>query len=770
MKLIVVESPTKAKALTSYLKNDTDDYKVLASFGHVRSLSRTTGSVDVDNGYAMSWDTIPKSLKAVKEIISNAKASDEVILATDPDREGEAISWHLVELLNKAKVKTKLSRMTFHSITPSSIKEALNNLKEIDQKLVDAYMARLGLDYLVGYNLSPVLWRKLPGSKSAGRVQSAALRIITDREYEIQSFIPEEYWTLHAKFTQNNYSCDAELIKWDDKKVERFMWNKDSVKSAVDSLFQDNYQVNEFEHKEQLRRPYAPLITSTLQQEAANRLGWKPVFTMRVAQKLYEGIKIDKKIVGLITYMRTDSVNISAQGIEECRKSIKDQFGDKYLPEKANFYKSKVRNAQEAHEAIRPTNFTYYPKEIQQYLDEDCFKLYDLIWKRAVSSQMMPAIYESCNMFIQGSKGLWKAHGVKGKFDGFQKLYNVEKLENVDIWMFEKGDVNCENVESETHETKPLPRFTETSLIKYLEDKGIGRPSTYANILNVLDAREYVFRDKKAIVPSNLGWLVSAFLKNNFELYVQDGFTSEMENQLDLVAQGEKDWKELLANFWKDFKLQIDSAFKLDMRDVLKEISKTYAQHFFKQGEAPKCSKCDGVQELRISKGSGFLCCSNYPDCDWSKSIDNALDKNVTVGVDPDSGDEIMLKHGPYGYYLQWGATEVKSRVILPKMFAPPHTVTLEEALKIKQLPIVIGNHPENGEEIKVGIGRFGPWILYKKTYVSLKKSPFEVTLEECLDILNVPRNKSKIESKNKEEKDPKTTEIKKKTRRKSSK
>ncbi len=750
MKLIVVESPTKAKALNSYLKSEDIDYKVLASYGHVRSLLKTTGSVDVNNEFSMSWENISKSSKAVKEIVKIAKESDEVILATDPDREGEAISWHLVEIFKKAKLKAKLSRMTFHSITPKSIKEAINNLKEINQKLVDAYMARLGLDYLVGFNISPVLWRKLPGSKSAGRVQSSALRIITDREYEIKEFISDDYWTLHAKFSQNNHSCDANLIEYNNKKIDKFHWNAESVEEAVLSSKNDKYLVDSFETKEQLRRPYAPLITSTLQQEAANRLGWKPIFTMKVAQKLYEGLKLKEGIVGLITYMRTDSVSISEQGIQDCRKVIKSKFGDQYLPEKANFYKTRSKNAQEAHEAIRPTNFGYFPEEIKQYLDDDCFKLYNLIWKRALSSQMVPAVYESYNMFVKGTKTTWKAHGVKSKFDGFQKLYNIDKLENENVWKFKVGDVVCDDVKHEKHETKPPARFTETSLIKYLEEKGIGRPSTYAGIIHVLDAREYIFRDNKSIIPSDLGWIVTAFLKNNFSLYVQDDFTSEMENQLDLVAQGEKDWKELLKTFWVEFKNKVDLAFKLDMKDVLKEISQTYKKHFFNQDETPKCPKCNGTQELRISKGSGFLCCSNYPECNWNKSIENALDQNVVVGVDPNSEDDILLKHGPYGYYLQWGSAEVKSRVILPKMFAPPHNVTLEEALKIKSLPLVIGKHPENNEDIKVGIGRFGPWILYRNTYVSLKKNPFETTLNECLDILNITKNKKKIESKNK--------------------
>ncbi|QEK38471.1 type I DNA topoisomerase [Candidatus Cytomitobacter primus] len=754
MKLIVVESPTKAKALNSYLKNEDVGYKVLASYGHVRSLTKTKGSVDVDNDFSMSWENITKSSKAVKEIIAQAKNSDEVILATDPDREGEAISWHLVQIFEKAKVKTKLSRMTFHSITPKSIKEALNSLKEIDQKLVDAYMARLGLDYLVGFNLSPVLWRKLPGSKSAGRVQSAALRIITDREYEIQSFVPEDYWTLHAKFKQNKYECTTDLFEWNNKKVEKFMWDSKSVVEAKNELLGNSYKVTEFEFKDQVRRPYAPLITSTLQQEAASRLGWKPIFTMKIAQKLYEGIKLGSGIVGLITYMRTDSVNVSQQGIKECRDMIQSQFGKQYLPDSPHFYKSRVRNAQEAHEAIRPTNFNHSPNSIKEYLDDESFKLYDLIWKRAVSSQMASAIYEACNMFIKGEKGTWKAHGVKSKFDGFQKLYNVDKLENTDIWSFSEGDVKCLEVEDEKHATKPPSRFTETSLIKYLEEKGIGRPSTYAGVMYVLDKRGYIFQNKKSVIPSNLGWVVSAFLKNHFSLYVQDEFTSEMENKLDLVSKGEKDWKELLEDFWKDFQAKVNEAYNLDVKDILKEISNTYQQHFFKQDKVPKCPKCDGMQELRISKGNGFLCCSNYPACNWNKSIDSELDQNVILGTDPNSGDEVLIKHGPYGYYLQWGAAEVKARVLLPAMFAPPHNITIEEAIKIRNLPIIVGRHPDNGEDIKVGIGRFGPWILYKNTYVSLKKSPFDVTLEECLDILNVTRNQKKIEKKNSEKKD----------------
>ncbi|QEK38019.1 type I DNA topoisomerase [Candidatus Cytomitobacter indipagum] len=756
MKLIVVESPTKAKALNSYLKNESIEYKVVASYGHVRALAKTKGSVDVENDFAMNWENVSKSSKAAKEIISIAKKSDEVILATDPDREGEAIAWHLAQMMGSGKVKAKLSRMRFHSITPKSIKESLDKLEDIDQDLVDAYMARLGLDYLVGFNISPVLWRKLPGSKSAGRVQSSALRIITDREYEIESFVSEDYWTLHAKFSQNQYSCTADLHEWEGKKIDKFMWTSESVDSAKNELLKSDYQISNFEFKDQLRNPSAPFITSTLQQEAANKLGWKPMFSMKIAQKLYEGVKLSNGMEGLITYMRTDSVNISQSGVDECRAMIENEFGSTYLPKKQNFYKSKVRNAQEAHEAIRPTNFNHLPEQVKPYLNEEEFKLYNLIWKRSVASQMASAIYEICNMFISGEKGTWKAHGVKSKFDGFQKLYSIDKLENEDIWSFNKDTIKCDEVVDEKHQTKPPSRFTETSLIKYMEDKGIGRPSTYANILFVLDKRGYVFQNKKSIIPSNLGWIVSAFLKNYFEIYVQDEFTSGMEDKLDLVSKGEKNWKELLQDFWVNFKSKIDDAYNLDMKDILKRISQTYKEHFFKKTDA-KCPKCKGDQELRISKGSGFLCCSNYPSCNWNKSIDSELDQDLTLGEDPDSGDEILVKQGPYGYYIQWGKAEVKARVMLPAMFAPPHNLTVEDALKIKSLPIIIGRHPSNGEIIKIGIGRFGPWILYKNTYVSLKKSPFETTLEDCLHILESPRNRSKIEKKNEEKSDKKT-------------
>ncbi|USO00611.1 MAG: type I DNA topoisomerase [Alphaproteobacteria bacterium] len=751
MKLIVVESPTKAKALSSYLKDENTSYKVLASYGHIRALSKKSGSVDPEHDFDMHWEIPTKADKALKSILSQAKLSDEIILATDPDREGEAIAWHLCQLLKKSEINKKISRMSFHSITPNAIKESLKNLDKINEKLVDAYMARLGLDYLVGFSISPILWRKVPGSKSAGRVQSAALRIITDRESEIEAFIPQNYWTFHAIFTQKKHQCSADLIEFEKEKIDKFTIQADQLESIMQKLKQEVYHVSDIEIKDQIKRSSPPLITSTLQQEAANKLGWQPIFTMKVAQKLYEGIQIGNNITGLITYMRTDSVHIAKDKIEECRNLIKNTFGDDYLPATPNTFKSKVRNAQEAHEAIRPTNFKHTPNSIKEYLDNDCFKLYKLIWERAVSSQMSPAVYEICNLTIQGAKSVWKAHGVKNKFDGFQKLYNLEKSENTEVWNFIKDQVLQQDIKTEEHQTKAPSRFTETSLIKYLEEHGIGRPSTYANILYVLQSRQYVVKQNKSLVPSNLGWLVSAFLKSHFSLYVQDEFTSELENELDLVSNGEKEWKKLLKDFWNEFKLKIHESTNLNIKDVFKNISNTYMYHFFKSDKEVKCTKCsDGIQELRISKGNGFLCCSNYPNCKWNKSIESELDQNqVIVGQDPVTQDEILIKHGPYGYYLQWGSTDIKTRIMLPKMFEPPHNLTLEEAMELKNFPKVVGIANEDNSEIKVGIGKFGPWILYKNTYVSLKKNPFTVTLEECMEILNLPRNKKKIDDKN---------------------
>ncbi|QEK38997.1 type I DNA topoisomerase [Candidatus Nesciobacter abundans] len=820
MRLIIVESPTKAVAISGYLKGfENGPYKVIASYGHVRALAKKSGSIDVEKDFKMKWEDVSTASEVIKKIVDEAKKSKEVILATDPDREGEAISWHIVQILRENKVDVKFSRMVFNSITPNEVKNALKNLRSINDELVSAYKARKALDYLVGFNLSPVLWKKLPCRsnqkvQSAGRVQSAALRIIVERENEIVNFESKPYWTISGDFVQETNSFEADLDYYNNEKIEKFSWTEDSVKAAKEVLEKEEYSVSKIDKTEQKRNPLAPFITSTMQQEAASRLDWKPYETMRVAQKLYEGVKVGSAVIGLITYMRTDSVKISDQGIKECRDFISDSFGNNYVSKSVNQYKSRAKNAQEAHEAIRPTKFDFTPEKVQDYLDEKSLKLYRLIWNRSVASQMSHALYDKMTINIESKSSAWKSTGSKLKFDGYQKVYGKEESEEQVIWNCKEGSVSCDEVNINQHETKPPNRFTETGIIKYLEEHGIGRPSTYANILSTLEYRGYVTKNRKTLIPSEIGWLVTGFLKNNFEKFIENDFTSDMEEKLDSIANGKQDLHELLETFWKDFEKYIEKTDDLDPKSVMLDISSTYTKFFFDQDEIPNCPKCsDGKQELKVGKGSAFLSCSNYPDCNWSKSASSKIDSDMILGDDPKTGLPIALKYGPYGYYLQIGQksdTDFKrialpknmkdpgnmnlenalkivnsdsvlgddpetglkinlkhgpygyyiqigeksdegfKRIPVPKIFRNPENITFEEAIKIRSLPLKMGEY--NDHDVHVDIGRFGPHLLYNNVYISIKKrNPFEVTWDDCLEILESPESKKKIDQKSKE-------------------
>ncbi|MFM7345761.1 MAG: type I DNA topoisomerase [Tagaea sp.] len=771
MKLVIVESPAKAKTINKYLGTD---YTVLASFGHVRDLREKDGAVEPDREFAMHWEVGERAKRPVSEIVKALKGADTLILATDPDREGEAISWHLKEVLAEAKKlgKIDVKRVVFNEITKSAILEAMRHPRDLDRDLVDAYLARRALDYLVGFNLSPVLWRKLPGSRSAGRVQSVALRLICERETEIERFRAREYWTIAGTFQAPDGSpFEAKLTHLDGARLDKFdLPDEAAARAAVAKIEAgDPFRVGAVEKKCSRRNPMAPFTTSTLQQEASRKLGFGASRTMRLAQQLYEGVDIGGETVGLITYMRTDSVTLSQEAVRAARALIAEQYGKKFLPEQPRVWKTQAKNAQEAHEAIRPTDLLRRPDQVRARLSDDQLKLYELIWRRTVASEMESAQLDqtAVDLVSRDGRTTMRATGSVIVFEGFLALYREDRddpngeedEENRLLPALAEGDATPrKSVKPEQHFTQPPPRFSEASLVKRLEELGIGRPSTYASILETLQDRGYVRLDKRRFIPEDRGRVVTTFLEHYFKRYVEYDFTAKLEDLLDEISGGRAEWRKVLTDFWAAFSKSLDDTKDLKIRDVIDALDEALGPHFFpdKPGGAdprscPSCS--DGRLGLRLGKRGAFIGCSRYPECSFTRplSVDNGDGEgsanggiaNKVLGVDPATGEEVHLKNGPYGPYLQLGtggAKEKPKRVSIPKDIQPSD-VGLELALKLLTLPRPVGDHPTDGLPILAGLGRFGPYLKHGDKYKSIPttQDALEIGLNRAVDILAQP-------------------------------
>ena len=703
----------------------------------------------------------------MKEITDAAKKSDNLYLATDPDREGEAIAWHVEKLLrdNSSLSNLKIHRITFNEVTKNAVLDSLKEPREIDKNLVNAYLARRALDFLVGFTLSPVLWRKLPGSKSAGRVQSVALKIISERELEIEKFIPQEYWSIQGEFTNSeNKTINARLALYEGNKVDKLdIKNEKEAEKIYGEIKNSKFTVGTITKKEAKRNPYPAFTTSTMQIESSRKLGLSVNQTMRTAQKLYEGTEIKGETTGLITYMRTDSVVMSNDAINQIRNFVTDNYGPNYLPEKPRIYKSKAKNAQEAHECIRPTNINLTPKDIKQYITNEEFKLYEIIWQRAVSSQMASAILDQVAVDIvnEDKKISLRANGSTIKFLGMYKVYQevkdddkVEEKELILPVMNEGESLNLKEVNKNQHFTLPPPRYTEASLVKKLEELGIGRPSTYASIIKVLQDRDYVILDKKRFNPLDRGRIVSIFLEKYFNKYVEYDFTADLENQLDEISDGKLDWKEVIRKFWKTFKQLCDETVGKSNREVIDVLDDALGPHFFPpdgNDEKRKCPTCNnGRLGIKVGKFGGFIGCSNYPDCKYTVQFNQLNDKDNSslsgpkeIGIYPETGEMITLRKGPYGFYMQVGeGTKEKKpkRVSIPKNFEPD-AIGLNTAIQLLGLPRKLGFHPETNKTVSAGIGMYGPYILHDKKYKALEKTDniLDIELERALELISKP-------------------------------
>ena len=745
MNVLVVESPGKVKSINKYLGSG---YKVLASFGHIRDLPPKDGSVKPDDDFAMSWEVDAKAQKRIKDIVDAVKNADKLILATDPDREGEAISWHVLEVLKQKKAlrkDLKVERVAFNAITKSAVQEAIAHPREINEELVDAYLARRALDYLVGFTLSPVLWRKLPGSRSAGRVQSVALRLVVEREQEIEAFKPVEYWSIDADVRAPAGSFTTHLTHLDGKKVDKLGINNEAdARRAVDLINAQKFSIGSVESKPVKRHPSPPFITSTLQMEASRKLGFNAKHTMRIAQGLYEGVDIGGDQVGLITYMRTDGLTMAGEGIAESRHVIGERYGARYVPGVPRAYTSKAKNAQEAHEAIRPTSFNRTPEKVARYLDEDQRKLYDLIWKRAIASQMESAELERTTVdVVSADKNITlRATGSVTLFDGFLTVYQEGKDDAGDdedgarlpkVAVGENAVI--EQVKPEQHFTEPPPRYSEASLVRKLEELGIGRPSTYASILSTLRDRGYVKMDRNRFIPDDKGRIVTTFLINYFKRYVEYGFTADLEEQLDEVSDGKLDWKKLLRDFWRDFSAAIGETKDLRITHVIDLLNDVMGPHIFPanaDGSDPhKCPTCGtGDLSLKLGRFGAFVGCSNYPECRYTRRLGQTAEEASAqqprvLGQDPETGLNIELKSGRFGPYIQLGEGKDAKRAGIPKG-TEVADVDIELALKLLALPREIGMHPEDGLPITTNFGRFGPYVAHNGAYASLD-NPDEV-------------------------------------------
>ncbi|MBL0725531.1 MAG: type I DNA topoisomerase [Alphaproteobacteria bacterium] len=768
MKLLIVESPTKVKTIGKYLGKD---YKILASFGHVRDLPSKNGSIDTDNNFEMKYQIKANSVRHINEIVKAAKASEQVLLATDPDREGEAISWNIAEILKEKKAITSSNvfRVSFTEITPSAVKNAILNPRTIDLHLVDAQKARLSLDYLVGFNLSPVLWRKLPGSRSAGRVQSVALRLIAEREKEIKQFNPKEYWSIDIEFSKDEKApCLAKVIEHNRKKINKEypsdQKEANRVKSAIIEV--GKCVISNISEKDFKQNPYPPFMTSTLQQAAFQSYSFASKKTMRVAQTLYEGIDMNNERIGLITYMRTDGLGLSNDAIKDITGYIAKVFGSNFVPSKPNVFKTKIKNAQEAHEAIRPTDVSITPDVAAKYLDTDELKLYTMIWRRAVACQMVPAVKttKGIEFRISSTKTIATMSQTVIKFAGFLQVYKnatEEDDNNVNIFSLpdwkKDQEVDIVNVLPCQHFTLPPPRFNDASLIKKMEELGIGRPSTYSSVVSIVQDRGYVVLSKKQFYASMRGMVVSSFLKCFAKKYVEYDFTASLEQSLDNISSGESSRADVLREFWDPFKKCMDKCMLLDYHDTSKELTeelKGYLFHLNNNGSFDnECSKCKvGKMMVNIGKFGPYLRCSEYPDCSNTVRLSEQeegypldespepLDNSITH-----DGATITLKKGPYGRYLEVVRGDDKRNKAIPKEISD---INEETMILYGSLPKAIGLHPDNGKKVNVGVGKFGPYIEHSGVYVSIKTEQIQlITLAESIDLITKKEKRMKSRS-----------------------
>jgi DNA topoisomerase-1 len=758
--VVVVESPAKAKTINKYLGSD---YKVLASYGHIRDLPSKDGSVRPDDDFAMDWEIDPKAQARLKEIADAVKGADRLILATDPDREGEAISWHLLEILKQKRVLTgtKVQRVVFNAITKTAVLDGMAHPRDINEELVDAYLARRALDYLVGFTLSPVLWRKLPGARSAGRVQSVALRLICERELEIEAFTAQEYWTVDADFAAPAGNFTAKLTHFDGKKLDKLSLKHEAeAQRAVDAIRSGRFTVDEVEKKPVKRHPSPPFITSTLQQEASRKLGFAAARTMKVAQSLYEGVTIGGETTGLITYMRTDGVSMAGEAIAESRRVIGERHGERYVPKVPRAYSSRAKNAQEAHEAIRPTSFSRAPERVARYLDSDQARLYELIWKRALASQMESAELERTTVDVVSAEKSTRlrATGTVTLFDGFLALYQEGRDDDAEgedgnLPRVSAGDaLNLKEVRPEQHFTEPPPRYSEASLVKKLEELGIGRPSTYASILSTLRDRAYVRMDRNRFIPEPKGRIVTAFLTSFFRRYVEYDFTADLEEKLDEVAEGELAWKQLLRDFWGSFFAAIQETKELKFSEVITALDAILAPHMFparEDGTDPRvCPTCgSGRLNLKLGRFGAFIGCTNYPECRYTRQLgrgdENGAAEPRLLGQHPETGQDINLKTGRFGPYVQLGDGEKPQRAGIPKGFSA-ETMDLEKALQLLSLPREVGIHPESAKPILANFGRFGPYLSHDGAYASLEtpEDVFTVGINRAVTVLAERKDK----------------------------
>ncbi len=768
MKIVVVESPAKAKTINTYLG---PGYEVLASFGHIRDLPAKDGSVDPDDDFRMIWELDARGGKRVSEIAKAVRGAERLILATDPDREGEAISWHVLEALREKRVLKDIpvERVTFNAITKDAVLAAMRAPREIDGALVDAYLARRALDYLVGFTLSPVLWRKLPGARSAGRVQSVALRLVCSRENEIEVFVPREYWSISASLaTGSGGVFEARLVGADGRRIQRL----DVGAAAEAEAFRRDLELATFrvatvEAKPAKRHPQPPFTTSTLQQEASRKLGFAPAHTMRVAQRLYEGVEIGGETVGIITYMRTDGVDMAPEAVAAARRVIGREYGDRYVPGAPRKYSVKAKNAQEAHEAVRPTDMGRLPPAVARKLDPDQARLYDLIWTRTIASQMESAELERTSVDIDAAVGPRKiqlrATGQVVKFDGFLTLYREGRDDPEPdasggddderrLPPMSAGEaLERRRIAATQHFTEPPPRYSEASLVKRMEELGIGRPSTYAAILAVLREREYVRIDKKRLVPEDKGRLVVAFLESFFRRYVEYDFTAALEEQLDRVSNHEVDWKQVLRDFWRDFSAAVGETKDLRTGQVLEALNELLRPHIFPpkaDGSNPRtCTTCGtGTLSLKLGKFGSFIGCSNYPECRYTRQLAAAASAEEgdpgtpgvrSLGDDPETGLPVTVRDGRFGPFVQLGEGEKPKRSSIPKG-SEPASLALDRALKLLALPREIANHPETGQPILAGIGRYGPYVQHGKVYASLGRDDdvLEIGGNRAIDLI----------------------------------
>ena len=766
MKLVIVESPAKAQTINKYLGND---YKVIASVGHIRDLPSKDGAVLPDENFKMSWEMNKDKDKVIKEIVGALKLADRLILATDPDREGEAISWHLKEILDNKKTTLgkPVERVVFNEITKNAVLEAMKSPRDINSELVEAYLARRALDHLIGFSISPILWRKLPGSKSAGRVQSVALKLICEREIEIEKFNIEEYWSISSIFsTMKKEEFSSRLTFLNSKKLAKMdIKNEKEANIALEKIKKSKFNIVKIESKRVKRNPLPPFTTSTLQQEASNKLGFNASRTMRIAQKLYEGINVGSETTGLITYMRTDGVQLSSQAVEELREEITNRHGKNYIPQNPRIYKSKAANAQEAHEAIRPTTISRDPDSISKYLDTEQLKLYDLIWKRTISSQMQSAELDetAADISNQDQTVTFRANGSQVIFPGFF-IYRDREDDRLLPNFVENESVNLIDLKSEQHFTQPPPRYTDASLIKKMEELGIGRPSTYASILQVLVNRSYVEKEKGKHIPQERGRILTAFLNNFFGKYIEYDFTADLEKQLDKVSDGKLNYKNLLKEFWDGFKPHLSKMSELERDKILEALEKELAELFFPTDDlkngAPnrKCPTCsNGNLGLELGKYGAFIGCSNYPECKFTKQIASNQDKDENntndnfipdndgvLGIDPVTGLNVFIKKGPYGVYLQLGDEKKPKRTSIPKLVSAKE-INLEKALAFLSLPRLIGKHPETNQDISAGIGRYGPYLKYDINFISLPADETVINIGLNHAVVLIAENSEKL-------------------------